>query len=167
MIFWDWMIPRAEGLGTRSAEDSTNSWDSWSSWGSQSRTNATSVIENEEQFTIERPLRTAIIIFASLNVVVALITAAGILRESYKACKQNNIQGKRYGELGGLTKKHYLTIFRSLRVVLTDDTKSYPFILSCGIIVQGIVFAVVQSSGLENLMSLDCSSVSQLMLPGT
>lgn len=163
MILWDWMIPQAEGLGRRNAETSTDSWDSW---GSHSQTNATSVIENEEQFTIERPLRTAVIIFASLNVVFALITAAGILRESYKACKQNNIQGKRYGELGSLTKRQYLTIFRSLRFVLTEDTKSFPFILSCGIMVQGIVFAVVQSSGLENLMSLDCSSVSQLMLPG-
>lgn len=42
----------------------------------------------------------------------------------------------------------------------------HPFVLSCGIVVQGIVYAVAQSKGFQSLMILGCRSISQFMLPG-
>lgn len=42
----------------------------------------------------------------------------------------------------------------------------YPLVLSFGITIQGITFAVAQSTGLKGLGTFGCTTVSQLMLPG-
>lgn len=45
--------------------------------------------------------------------------------------------------------------------------ETFPFILCCGIVAQGIMFAVAQSKGLGALLILGCTPISQMMLPGT
>lgn len=42
----------------------------------------------------------------------------------------------------------------------------YPFVLSLGIVVQGIVYATAQAKGLESLMILGCATISRMMLLG-
>ncbi len=55
-----------------------------------------------------------------------------------------------------------VNIFRCVR-----GTETFPFILSLGITVQGIIFAVSQSHGLDGLFKAGCSLISQFMWPGT
>jgi hypothetical protein len=45
--------------------------------------------------------------------------------------------------------------------------ETYPFILCLGITIQGIIFAVSQSKGLDGLFAQGCSLISQFMWPGT
>lgn len=45
-------------------------------------------------------------------------------------------------------------------------TETYPFILSLGITIQGIIFAVSQSRGMDALFAKGCSLISQFMWPG-
>lgn len=42
----------------------------------------------------------------------------------------------------------------------------FPFVLSLGIIAQGIIFAIQQAKGLEGLLILGCEPISQAILPG-
>lgn len=42
----------------------------------------------------------------------------------------------------------------------------FPFVLSLGIVVQGIIFASIQSFGLQGLFIRGCEPLSQVMLPG-
>ncbi len=42
----------------------------------------------------------------------------------------------------------------------------YPLILSIGITIQGMGFALAQAQGLNGLLSRGCTIVSQFMLPG-
>lgn len=44
--------------------------------------------------------------------------------------------------------------------------ETYPFILSLAITIQGIIFAVSQSRGLDGLFASGCSLISSFMLPG-
>ena len=43
----------------------------------------------------------------------------------------------------------------------------YPLVLSFGIVVQSITFAVAQSTGLDKLFGGGCTLIAQMMLPGT
>lgn len=43
---------------------------------------------------------------------------------------------------------------------------TYPFVLSLGIVVQGIIYAVIQSRGLNGLLLVGCVPLSQAMMPG-
>lgn len=54
--------------------------------------------------------------------------------------------------------------FSLFKVIGSAET--FPFILSLGIIAQGIMFAVVQSKGMQALLMLGCTPISQLVLPG-
>lgn len=56
--------------------------------------------------------------------------------------------------------------FRTIRPNIIGPAAVYPLVLSCGIIGQGIMFAFIQSKGLQSLMILDCMSLSQLTMPG-
>lgn len=42
----------------------------------------------------------------------------------------------------------------------------FPFILSIGILTQGVIFAIAQARGLEGLLILGCQPISQVILPG-
>lgn len=47
-----------------------------------------------------------------------------------------------------------------------DVSEIFPFVLSIGIAVQGIIYIACQTKGLEGLLILGCTSISQAMLPG-
>ena len=44
--------------------------------------------------------------------------------------------------------------------------ETFPFILSIGIVVQGLVFAGVQGTGLKSLLVKGCEITGQFMWPG-
>lgn len=45
-------------------------------------------------------------------------------------------------------------------------TEAFPLILSAGIVVQGITFAVAQSTGLDSLFGSGCTLIAMFMFPG-
>lgn len=47
-----------------------------------------------------------------------------------------------------------------------DVSEIFPFVLSIGIAIQGIIYIACQTKGLEGLLILGCTSISQAMLPG-
>ncbi len=49
---------------------------------------------------------------------------------------------------------------------IIGPAETFPFVLACGIVVQGIIFAVSQSNGLQGLLILGCRPISQTLLPG-
>ncbi|CAM1508390.1 Fc.00g052380.m01.CDS01 [Cosmosporella sp. VM-42] len=142
MDSWNWIAPRAEDIWSRQ----TNSG---SVQGFQFQDNTTSAVINELKFANARTIRTSFIVLASFNVAVAFATAAGIFWESYTVAWRNNPNRR----------------IRSFKFNFMGPTETFPFILSCGIVVQGITFAAVQSMGMESLMILGCAVPSQIMLP--
>ncbi|KAI0166695.1 hypothetical protein GGR52DRAFT_70816 [Hypoxylon sp. FL1284] len=102
---------------------------------------------NQFKFSAAKSIRTSTIILAAFNVVSAFATAAGIYYDCYTTSKRLNPNAK--------TRDH---VFRCVR-----GPETYPFILSLGITIQGITFAVLQSYGLEHMFLLRCSLISQLM----
>lgn len=59
-----------------------------------------------------------------------------------------------------------LTLFREVKWSFVGPLQVYPLILSLAIMVQGIIFAVAQSQGLQTLLIEGCTPVSQMMMPG-
>lgn len=59
-----------------------------------------------------------------------------------------------------------LTYLRRHGFSFVQTAEVFPLILSLGITIQGIIFAVAQSTGLDDLLSRGCTLVSQFMLPG-
>ncbi|KAJ9148338.1 RBR-type E3 ubiquitin transferase [Pleurostoma richardsiae] len=114
----------------------------------------TAMIFNELRFAAAKSIRTSTIILASFNTIAAFATALGIFYECYSRDKRN----RRRNDGTSSTKQPGLTFISSAEI--------YPFILSLGITVQGIIFAVAQAQGLDNLLSRGCTLVAQFMLPG-
>lgn len=56
---------------------------------------------------------------------------------------------------------------RSSWLTLIGPKETFPYILSLGIAIQGIVFAAAQSLGLGAVLTLGCTQTSRMMLPGT
>ncbi|KAF4978112.1 hypothetical protein FZEAL_5444 [Fusarium zealandicum] len=132
----NWIAPRAE----------TDS----SSTGFQFEVNSTSAWDNELKLAAAGSVRTSIVVLASFNIVAAFATAISILWQSWKTAKR----------------VHPTRNLRSSWFRLVQPRDVHPFILSCGIVVQGIVYSIAQAKGFNSLMVLECASISQLMLPG-
>ena len=164
MNSWHWIAPRAIELWSREMDSGSVSV---SAHGFHFQENTTSAIINELKFANAKTIRTSFIVLASFNVAVAFATAAGIFWESYTIAWRNNPNRRiRYGQASQVTGR-FVNRCRSFRFNFIGPTEAYPFILSCGIVVQGISFAAVQSKGLESLMILGCAVPAQIMLPGT
>ncbi|KAL7797557.1 hypothetical protein V8C37DRAFT_407939 [Trichoderma ceciliae] len=111
--------------------------------------NSTSSIINNLKFTVSKQLRSMVIILAGLNIAMALVLAIVVFRNCYKGAKRSDpIFG-----------------FRSSPLNIIDTTEIFPFALSIGIIAQGIVYVISQTKGLQGLLILGCTSISQAMLP--
>ncbi|KAF5657264.1 hypothetical protein FHETE_10527 [Fusarium heterosporum] len=119
------------------------------SMGFQFQANSTSKWDNELKFAAAGTTRTSLIILSVFSLVVAFAVTFSILLRSWKTLKR--------------TEPVWGTKSSWLRIVQGRDI--YPFVLSLGIVVQGIAYAVAQSKGLESLMILGCTLTSQLMLP--
>ncbi|KAI0194612.1 hypothetical protein F4808DRAFT_335255 [Astrocystis sublimbata] len=104
---------------------------------------------NDLKFQAAKSSRQSTIILASFNVVSAAATAAGIFYNNYLREKRSP---KRKGRVN---------IFKCIR-----GPDVYPFVLSLGIVAQGIIFAVAQGQGLNSLFQPGCALISQFMWPG-
>ncbi|KAI2621621.1 hypothetical protein GGR54DRAFT_72661 [Hypoxylon sp. NC1633] len=111
--------------------------------------NSTLSVINQFKFLAARSVRTSTIILAAFNTVSAFATAAGIFYDCYTTRRRSKLQGQ-----------ESISIFRCVR---GPDT--YPFFLSLGITIQGIIFAVCQSFGLDGLFIPGCTLISQFMWP--
>ncbi|KAI1342017.1 hypothetical protein F5Y15DRAFT_330413 [Xylariaceae sp. FL0016] len=111
--------------------------------------NSTFSVINEFKFLAARSIRTSTIILATFNTISAAATAAGIFYDCYSTAKRNLPRGK-----------DKVNIFTCVK-----GPELYPFILSLGIAIQGIVFAISQSHGLDGLFESGCSLISQFMWP--
>ncbi|KAL7925351.1 hypothetical protein ACQKWADRAFT_220458 [Trichoderma austrokoningii] len=112
--------------------------------------NSTSSVINNLKFTIAKQVRSMITILAGFNTAMALILAMVIFRNCYKATKQNDPTFR-------LRSSSFFHVI--------DVSEIFPFVLSIGIAVQGIIYIACQTKGLEGLLILGCTSISQAMLP--
>jgi hypothetical protein len=60
-----------------------------------------------------------------------------------------------------------LTKVRRHGFTFVPEADVYPLVLSVGIFIQSLIFASVQSTGLDSFFGLGCTWLAQLMLPGT
>ncbi|RSM10943.1 hypothetical protein CEP52_003267 [Fusarium oligoseptatum] len=100
--------------------------------GFQFQANSTSAWDNQLKLAAAASVRTSIVVLASFNVLAAFATAASIFWESWKTAKRTDATWT------------WRTSWS--RVIKRRDV--HPFVLSCGIVVQGIVYAVAQSKAL-------------------
>ncbi|TEA17548.1 hypothetical protein C8034_v012307 [Colletotrichum sidae] len=156
MDSWGLLNPRGGDVWTRAEADDVSTGDgSDSGAGDSSRglfraqSNSTSALINQFRFQSAKSIRTSTIILAVFNVIAAFATAVGILWDSYGSAKRNN---PKFG-------------FRTHGFSFVGPAESFPLVLSSGIVLQGIVFAVAQSTGLDHLLTLGCTITSQMMLP--
>ncbi|KAI1753368.1 hypothetical protein F4782DRAFT_92502 [Xylaria castorea] len=105
---------------------------------------------NELKFLAAKSSRQSTIILAAFNIVSAAATAAGILYNNYLRVKRSPLR-----------RKERINIFTCVR-----GSDVYPFILSLGIVGQGIIFVVSQAQGLDSLFQPGCALISQFMWPG-
>ncbi|KAK4062029.1 uncharacterized protein Triagg1_10086 [Trichoderma aggressivum f. europaeum] len=117
--------------------------------GFQFMDNSTSSIINNLKFAVAKQVRSMIIILAGFNIAMAVVLAFVIFRNCYKGAKRSD---PAFG-------------FRSSVFKFIETSEIFPFVLSIGISIQGIVYVVSQTKGLEGLLILGCTSISQAMLP--
>ncbi|KAK3501605.1 hypothetical protein B0T13DRAFT_396628 [Neurospora crassa] len=116
----------------------------------QSATNpADSQTFTQFRFAAAKSIRTSTVILASFNTIAAFATAVGILVDTYHREKREN---KRFR-------------FSRNGFSFVPATEAFPLILSVGIVVQGITFAVAQSTGLGSLFGSGCTLIAVFMLP--
>ncbi|CAK7233392.1 hypothetical protein SBRCBS47491_008592 [Sporothrix bragantina] len=106
---------------------------------------------SELRFAAAKSIRTSTIILAAFNAVAAFATACGIIYDAYATRKRNN--------------KRYRTSVNRPKTSFIQPAELFPLVISIGIAVQGIVFSVAQAQGLQSLLSIGCTLVSQFMLP--
>ncbi|KAK4147184.1 uncharacterized protein C8A04DRAFT_9192 [Dichotomopilus funicola] len=104
---------------------------------------------NDLKFSAAKSIRTSTIILAVFNAIAALATALGILIDSYFRKKRNdkNFRFWRHG------------------FIFIPEAEVYPLILSFGILIQSVIFASVQSTGLDDFFGTGCTWIAQIMLP--
>ncbi|CAF3462122.1 unnamed protein product [Fusarium graminearum] len=107
--------------------------------GFQFQANSTSKWDNELKFAAAGSVRTSIIVLAVFNLVVAFAVTLVILLRSWRTLKHTESWN-----------------FKSFWFRLVKGRDIYPFVLSIGIVTQGIVYATAQAKGLESLMILEC-----------
>jgi hypothetical protein len=59
-----------------------------------------------------------------------------------------------------------LTPRRRFFILSIHPAETFPLVLSIGIVIQGLVFAGVQGTGLKSLMVKGCGTIAQVMWPG-
>lgn len=162
----NWISPLVAELWTRDVALDSGSGNLQ---GFHFQANTTSNFINELKFAAAKSIRSSVVILSSFNAVVAFATAAGILWEAYTLAKRRDPKWRfRYiiMEHKVIASTKVLTSSRSSGFGFIGPAEAFPFVLSCGIVVQGIVFAVSQAKGMEALLILGCTLTSQLMLPG-
>lgn len=136
-------------FGQSGSEWTRNS--SWSGGFSQAAYNGSSTfgVINELKFLAAKSSRQSTIILAAFNIVSAAATAAGIFYHNYLTVKRSPLR-----------RKQRVNIFTCVR-----GPDLYPFILSLGIVGQGVIFVAAQAQGLDGLFLPGCGLISQFMWP--
>ncbi|KAM0335820.1 hypothetical protein ACHAQA_000870 [Verticillium albo-atrum] len=152
MDSWGWTDPQtnlwARDDGSANGIDNTNGG-STSSFATQNNDTSQAALINEFRFAAAKSIRTSVIILAAFNVAAAFATALGILWHSYATKKRKDPKFK----------------FLTCGFTFVAPAETFPLVLSLGIVVQGITFAVAQSTGLKSMLILGCTITSQMMLP--
>jgi len=151
-MLWDLLVPREDEAdlwrrqfgGDLNGDGRPDRFSGFRLQGNSSRRLAA-----ELKFAPAKSIRTSTIILSVFNIIAALATAVGILWDGYAREKRNNEKFR----------------FRTAGFSFIGPAETFPLVLSCGIVIQGIVFAVAQSTGLEALLVVGCTITSQLMLP--
>ncbi|KAG7119519.1 hypothetical protein HYQ45_015001 [Verticillium longisporum] len=152
MDSWGWMNPHndlwARDDGSANGIGNTNGG-STNSFAGQNNDTSQAALINEFRFAAAKSIRTSVIILAAFNVVAAFATAVGIIWHSYATKKRKDPRFK----------------FLACGFTFVAPAETFPLVLSVGIVVQGITFAVAQSTGLKSMLILGCTTTSQMMLP--
>jgi len=138
---------------------------------SNSTTNTTNTatlrLINSLVFAESKSIRTSTIILAVFNILASGATAASILYDCYWASKRCNPKFKSSYVAFGRTKEFMLTGNRKFCISSMHPAETFPLILAIGIVLQGIAFAIIQAQGLSSLFIKGCSTIAQVMWPGT
>lgn len=118
-------------------------------------------------FENSKSIRTSTIILASFNGVAAFATAFSILYDCYCTSKRygNSSNSKYVLKFAPLTYLAYVCC-RKFFLWAMHPAETFPLVLALGIVVQGLIFAIAQSFGLESLMIDGCSTIAQFVFPG-
>lgn len=172
MDSWGWMNPHndlwARDDGSANGIGNTNGG-STNSFAGQNNDTSQAALINEFRFAAAKSIRTSVIILAAFNVVAAFATAVGIIWHSYATKKRKDPRFKFLcvGINGRAMRRLVkLTCTRACGFTFVAPAETFPLVLSVGIVVQGITFAVAQSTGLKSMLILGCTTTSQMMLPG-
>lgn len=126
---------------------------------------------NELRFSAAKSIRTSTMILACFNIVAAFATALGIICDSYFRERRNNKNYKfKYAatlRTMALWNQGLLTAARRNGFSFVPEGEVYPLVLSVGILIQSATFAGAQSTGLDSFLGRGCTTIAQLMLPGT
>ncbi|KAH8594620.1 hypothetical protein B0O99DRAFT_171369 [Bisporella sp. PMI_857] len=100
-------------------------------------------------FAESKSVRTSTIILASFNILAAFATAASILYDCYCASKRCNPK------------------FRASKFCMSTihPAETFPLLTAISIVIQGLVFAAVQGTGLTSLFTRGCGLIAQFMWP--
>ncbi|EGY17781.1 uncharacterized protein VDAG_01463 [Verticillium dahliae VdLs.17] len=171
MDSWGWMNPHndlwARDDGSANGIGNTNGG-STNSFAGQNNDTSQAALINEFRFAAAKSIRTSVIILAAFNVVAAFATAVGIIWHSYATKKRKDPRFKFLcvGINGRAMRRLVkLTCTRACGFTFVAPAETFPLVLSVGIVVQGITFAVAQSTGLKSMLILGCTTTSQMMLP--
>ncbi|TAQ87056.1 hypothetical protein B7494_g4621 [Chlorociboria aeruginascens] len=111
--------------------------------------NATLALIQNLVFAESKSVRTSTIILAAFNVLAALTTACSIVYDCYWASKRCGPKFK--------ASKFFMSSIHS--------AETFPLVIAIGVVVQGLVFAVVSGHGLDALFEHGCAVLSQFMWP--
>jgi hypothetical protein len=130
-------------------------------------TTATQKLISTLVFANSKSVRTSTIILASFNVVAAFATATSILYDCYcTSRKYSNNEKSKYDSGRRLLEGFANQFGRKFFLWAMHPAETFPLVLASGIVVQGIVFAVAQSFGLQALMIDGCNAIAQVVFPG-
>lgn len=118
-------------------------------------------------FENSKSIRTSTIILASFNGLAAFATAFSILYDCYCTSKRyGNTSNSKYDFQDALSSYLAYLYCRKFFLWAMHPAETFPLVLALGIVVQGVIFAVAQSFGLESLMIDRCSTIAQFVFPG-
>ncbi|KAK1754778.1 hypothetical protein QBC47DRAFT_226079 [Echria macrotheca] len=148
--FGGWLESRGDGGGFGGGQRSANMSGNGGVFQSAANNSATQqMFFNEFRFAAAKSIRTSTIILATFNTIAAFATAVGILFDGYYRQKRNCRTFS----------------FRRNGFSFVPEGEVFPLVLSLCIVVQGITFAVAQSTGLDALIGTGCTLMGQLMFP--
>lgn len=127
---------------------------------------ATDAMTNALKFATSKSVRTSTIILASFNSIAAFATALGIIYGCYRHKKRAQRSSSNASTMQYEMKPRSIpTPYRPSGLFFIHTVEVFPLVLSLGISIQSVVFAIAQSIGLKALLSRGCTVAAVFMLP--